>query len=144
MSHFPEFDAGAAAGRAGQPLAVGATLQYQQGWRMGDVERRAIAGEVIATGGGATRCAKCQGVDWGLRAGCRCWPMDEAHNPFTLAGLERLHEEGYRIEWGMFALDVKDGERSLRFMGREEAKAAVAAGKLFFDALTGDPVEVKV
>jgi hypothetical protein len=141
MTAIHDFERGEAAGRGGHALVSDASPQFAQGWARGDTERRVQAGEVIGFVCPATRCSKCGSTAWGHRAGCGCWPMDAEHNPFTMAGCERLKEDGYVIEWGL--LVVKIGEtRDSVFMSSEELLAEMKAGKPLVDCFTGKPVPV--
>lgn len=125
--------AGAAAGAAGAPLPADAAPQFAQGWRRGDVERRVIAGEVIAVGSPGSRCVKCKGTDFGHRGGCNCWP-DGGWN------FERNDREGYRMEWGALVLEIGDAGRQLVFMSLEDLRGAHAGGKPVVDMDSGEPV----
>lgn len=94
------------------------------------MQRRAAAGEVIATYCQGSQCLKCKKITHGLRLGCQCWPSGGVD-------LKRNANEGFVMDWGMLLISDCD---AVKFMSRNALLAARDSGMTIVDSTTGKPL----
>lgn len=90
---------------------------YMDGYSLGDIEARAMRGELIRYIDNETYCISCNSHNWGMRLGCRC---------------------GGEIEWGV---RIQRGPES-EYLSLDEA-TAILRGKLPVFDIEGDALAIR-